>query len=204
MDRHSIFSRYGYYLTPGRVVTAAVTIIHSLAIATLFCLVPLLCVGCEPPSAPAVNSPPAPPPPTVSAETSTDATPAVDSVNRVEPFANNHGNTQPSAPSGQPSIQLSAGVALPQLLPDGTQIGVSVDYKVSGNLKSSRYVLVLESNAGAISEPVQLSSAGGTLQGFFPPSVRPEHQPFRARIDEISATGKSVPASNTLPLRTSY
>jgi hypothetical protein len=204
MVRHSIFSRHGYYSTPGRVIAVAATILRSLAIAILFGILPLLYGGCEPPSTPSVTAPPAPPPPPASTETGTDETLAVDPVKRLEPFANNHGNPQPSAPSEQPSILLSAGIALPQLLPDGTQLGVSVDYRVSGSLKSSRYVLVLESNAGAISVPVQLSSAGGTLQGFFPPSVRPEHQPFRARIDEFPATGKSVPASNTLPLRTSY
>jgi len=133
----------------------------------------------------------------------------VDSTNSIEPFAARHGiqpreqNSPRSAPS-EPPIHLSAGVALPQLLPEGTQIGVSVDYKINGNLKSSRYFLVMESSAGAIAVPVQLSPIGGTLQGFFPPSVRPEHQPFRVRIDEAPATGNAVHASNTLPLQTSY
>ena len=81
---------------------------------------------------------------------------------------------------------------------------MSVDYKVSGNLSSSRYFLVVESSMGKTSLPVQLSSSGGTLQGFLPPSVRPEHQPFRARIDELPSAGNGVPVSNTLPLQTNY
>jgi hypothetical protein len=112
------------------------------------------------------------------------------------------GNYQsPTAPR-QPAIRLSAGVALPQLLPEGTQIGVSVDYKLTGQLnQSSRYVLVVESNAGSLGVPVTLSPSGGTLQGFLPLEVRPEHAPFRARIDEHPPSGSPVAASNTLPLQ---
>jgi len=109
-----------------------------------------------------------------------------------------------SARSQQPPIHLSAGVALPQLLPEGTQMGVSVDYKINGPLKSSRYVLVIESSAGQLALPIKLSPLGGTLHDFLPPSIRPEHKPFRARIDEHQGTGNAVPASNTAPLQTSY
>jgi hypothetical protein len=52
--------------------------------------------------------------------------------------------------------------------------------------------------------PVKLSPMRGTLQDFLPPSVRPEHKPFRARIEEKRSTGNSVQSSNTVPLRTSY
>jgi hypothetical protein len=109
-----------------------------------------------------------------------------------------------SARSEQPPIHLSAGVALPQLLPEGTQVGVSVDYKVNRPLHSSRYVLVIESSAGQLTLPIKLSPMGGTVQDFLPLSVRPEHKPFRARIDELPPTGNSVQASNTVPLQTSY
>jgi hypothetical protein len=101
---------------------------------------------------------------------------------------------------------LSAGVALPQLLPEGTQIGVSVDYKVSGRLNgSARYALVVESSAGPIAVPVKLSPEGGTLQGFLPLSVRPEHKPFSARVEELApGSRRSVIVSNRLDLQTSY
>jgi hypothetical protein len=181
----------------------AAMIVRSLVIVTLFGLLPLLYCGCEPP---VVNAPPTPPPPPVSAETGAGVSLSVESANSVS----GHGSQPPeqnsprSVQGEQPPILLSAGVALPQLLPEGTQIGVSVDYKISGNLKSSRYFLVMESSAGAIAVPVKLSPMGGTLQGFFPPSVRPEHQPFRARIEEAPATGNPVHASNTVMLHTSY
>jgi hypothetical protein len=81
---------------------------------------------------------------------------------------------------------------------------VSVDYKTSGELKSYPYVLVIESSAGELALPVKLSPMGGTLQEFLPPSVRPEHKPFRARIEEKRSTDSSVPASNTVLLQTSY
>lgn len=84
-------------------------------------------------------------------------------------------------------------------------MGVSVDYRLRGSLKtSSRYVLVVESNAGETAVPVTLSPEGGTLQGFLPLEVRPEHQPFQARIDEIPPGGKRSRVSNTVSLATSY
>jgi hypothetical protein len=119
----------------------------------------------------------------------------------------------PAAPTSLPTpssgggkfISLSAGVALPQLLPEGTQIGVSVDYRLSGSLKtSSRYFLVVESKAGEIALPVTLEPAGGTLQGFLPLAIRPEHEPFRAQIDELPAGGKRTMVSNSAVLATSY
>jgi hypothetical protein len=111
----------------------------------------------------------------------------------------------PSEPTSKsPTIRLSAGVALPQLLPEGTQIGVSVDYVLGGTSQSScQYVLVIESSAGEIGMPVQLEPRG-TLQGFLPPTVRPEHKPFHARIDEIPPCGKAVRISNSAVLATSY
>jgi len=181
-------------------------IFRSLAIIALFGFAPVLFGGCEPPSAPIVNAPPVPPPPPASAEPGLE----VASPESKEPFAegrdsqSHQQDSSRSARSEQPPIHLSAGVALPQLLPEGTQMGVSVDYKINGGLMSSRYVLVIESGAGEFALPVKLSPMRGTLQDFLPPSVRPEHKPFRARIDEYPATGNPVQASNTVPLQTSY
>ena len=187
-------------------------IFRSLAIVTLFGLAPVLFGGCEPPPAPTANAPPVPPapPPPAPAETDTESASAVVSPESKEPFAGDRGSqsSQPdssrSARSEQLPIHLSAGVALPQLLPDGTQVGVSVDYKINGRLKSSRYVLVIEFSAGQFALPVKLSPMRGTLQDFLPSSVRPEHKPFRARIDEYPATGSPIQASNTVSLQTNY
>ncbi|MEX2173665.1 MAG: hypothetical protein WD872_04835 [Pirellulaceae bacterium] len=110
------------------------------------------------------------------------------------------------APAPTLAIHLSAGVAVPQSLPEGTQIGVSVDYEIRGELhRSSRYYLVVESSVGETRVEVTLSPTGGTIQGFCPVSVRPEHQPFHARIDEHpGGASQPVPASNRAPLKTSY
>jgi hypothetical protein len=119
-------------------------------------------------------------------------------------------NTSPTPASGslpaKPTVQLSAGVAVPQSLPGGTQIGVSVDYRVSGTLHpSARYALVVESGAGELALEVRLAAEGGTLQSFLPLAVRPEHQPFRARV-EMLLPGESQPTkiSNTANLQTNY
>ena len=155
-------------------------------------------------AAPAPESPSEPPPPSdvqpsgipgVSAQ----GLPTGDPFFRPESTAPT--STAP-APS-QPTIRLSGGIALAQTLPNGTQIGVSVDYRITGQLKSSaRYALVIETGAGEMSIPAKISPQGGTLMGFLPPSVRPEHGPFSARIDEVvSSGGKGAIVSNRLALR---
>jgi hypothetical protein len=114
-------------------------------------------------------------------------------------------STSATAPI-KPAVQLSAGVAVPQLLPEGTQIGVSVDYRVSGTLHpSARYALVIESGSGELALEVRLAAPGGTLQSFLPLAIRPEHQPFRARV-EMLLPGESQPTkiSNTANLQTNY
>ena len=112
----------------------------------------------------------------------------------------------PTSPTRQPIVRLSAGAALPQLLPEGTQVGVSVDYRVTGRLSTSaRYALVVESAGGQVAVPVELASRGGTIEGFLPATVRPEHKPFRAWIDELAPGSRSsVMVSNKLDLQTSY
>ena len=90
----------------------------------------------------------------------------------------------PPAAYAQPSIRLSAGVALPQSLPIGTTMGFSVDYQFTGGEPgTSPYVWVIEVSKGqTIKQPVQLQ-ARGTLQGFFPP-LRPENGPFSTHIED--------------------
>jgi len=108
----------------------------------------------------------------------------------------------PSEPAVKASIRLSTGIALPQTLPDGTQVGVSVDYKVTGQLDTSaKYVWVIESRQGEIAMEVKLSPQGGNLAGFLPISIRPGDSPFRAWIDEVSTSGSRVRVSNVESLR---
>ena len=114
--------------------------------------------------------------------------------------------TQETTPTAaEPYIQLSAGVAVPQLLPEGTQVGLSVDYRIAGPIPTSaKHELVVDSIAGATRVPVTISPEGGTLQGFLPPNVRPEHQPFTAHIEETRSSGQGRAVSRSVPLQTSY
>ena len=99
-------------------------------------------------------------------------------------------------------IRLSVGLALPQTLPDGTQVGVSVDYKLLGSLKpSAKYLWVVQSAKNEVTMEVKLSQQGGNLANFLPYEIRPEHGPFKARIDEVTTSGSRVCVSNVEPLQ---
>lgn len=108
------------------------------------------------------------------------------------------------ASSTMPAIHLSAGVAVPQSLPTGTAMGVSVDYRAQGSLSSSsRYVVVVKSAAGEAVNEVQLESSG-TFAAFFL-ELKPEHRPFTVRIEEIPAGSlRRVVISNEVNLKTDY
>jgi len=185
-------------------------IFRLLMVVILFGLGVALFGGCDRAPEPVVTAPPAPPPlpPAEFGESGAEAVPAVVGPQSQAPRAEDQGTQSRgpsrSAASDRPPIHLSAGVAVPQLLPEGTQMGVSVDYEITGRLNSSRYVLVIESSAGQFVVPVTLAPERGTVQEFLPPSVRPEHKPFRVRIEERASAGNPVPASNTVPLQTSY
>ena len=185
-------------------------IFRLFAIATLIGIGPTLFAGCDPPPAPVANTPPAPPPPPPPASVSTGSEVASPAAGPKSPVPLADFQVTPSNDSSRSAqleqlpIHLSVGVAVPQLLPEGTQIGVSVEYAITGRLNSSQYHLVIESSAGHCALPVNLSPMRGTLQDFLPPSVRPEHKPFKARIEEKPSKGHSVPVSNTVALQTSY
>ena len=101
----------------------------------------------------------------------------------------------PQRPAG-PSIRLSAGVALPQSLPTGTAMGISVDYVFTAGqpLSSQRYVWVIEpAKADPVKQPVQLCQSG-TLQAFFT-QLRPEHGPFQAHIESSDGSRLSTSIS---------
>jgi len=110
--------------------------------------------------------------------------------------------TEPTSSAAKPSIRLSVGIALPQTLPDGTQIGVSVDYKLTGNLNpSAKYLWVIQSRQGETAMEVQLKPQGGNLASFLPIAIRPEDSPFKAWIDEVSTSGSRLRVSNVESLQ---
>ncbi len=79
--------------------------------------------------------------------------------------------------------RLRAGIALPQTLPDGTQVGFSVDYRFRTYTPDpqARYVWEIRQGDGNIQQlDVQITGKQGTLSQFLP--VRPEQGPFTSRI----------------------
>ncbi len=87
-------------------------------------------------------------------------------------------------PSQRPAIKLSAGVAVPQSLPTGTAMGVSVDYRfIAGQPGSSPYLWVIQPGKGQTAKkPVQLQPQGN-LQ-MFVLQFRPENGPFHTHIED--------------------
>lgn len=102
------------------------------------------------------------------------------------------------------AIRLSAGIAVPQSLPGGTVMGISVDYSANAALnRSSQYVWVIKSAAGEIRSEVKLD-ASGNLSAFFQ-QLKPEHRPFSARIEEVPpGSERRIVVSNELALKTDY
>jgi hypothetical protein len=112
--------------------------------------------------------------------------------------------SQSPASRGVPAIRLSAGIAVPQSLPTGTAMGMSVDYQIAGPLNlSSQYMWVVSSQAGENVEVAAPLQTMGTLQAFFS-QLRPEHRPFHCHIDEISPGGRRTRVSNVATMQTSY
>ena len=106
-------------------------------------------------------------------------------------------------PRARTLFRLSAGVAVPQSLPTGTAMGMSVDYQSGGLNQSSRYVWVVKSEGGGNVEQPFEPLAQGTLQTFFL-DLRPEHRPFNSHIEEISPSGRRTRVSNVAVMQTSY
>lgn len=164
---------------------------------------------------PAAEYVPMPSSPILGAETPDSAVPGIDepapAIDGSQPAAADPPANPPEPPSlpasppparppqspAAPAIDLSAGVALPQSLPTGTAMGMSVDYVFTAGepLPSQRYVWVIEPAMGdPLRQPVQLSSRG-TLQAFFP-RLHPRNGPFRTHIE--SPDGSRVSASVSL------
>ncbi|TWU14182.1 hypothetical protein CA54_30250 [Symmachiella macrocystis] len=95
----------------------------------------------------------------------------------------------PDAVQGQQAVEskwpgkLKTGIALPQTLPNGTQIGFSVDYRFRTYTPNpqAQYVWEIRQGDGSIEQlAVQITGRMGTLSQFLP--VRPEQGPFSSRI----------------------
>ena len=101
-------------------------------------------------------------------------------------------------------MNLSAGIAVPQSLPTGTVMAISVDYEVYAELKPSfRYALVVKSGAGEIVSEFKPQSSGN-LSVFFQ-QLKPEHRPFTARIEELTpGSNRRTIVSNEVTLKTDY
>jgi len=108
------------------------------------------------------------------------------------------------APTPERFIHLSAGIAVPQSLPVGTVMAISVDYERYAELKtSSRYALVVKSTGGEIVNEVQLQPSGNL--SVFIQQFKPEHRPFTARIEELTlGSNRRTIVSNEVTLKTDY
>jgi hypothetical protein len=122
----------------------------------------------------------------------------------VEPHSDSHATRPTPNPSANRPLRfiakLSAGTALPQTLPTGTAMGMSVDYVLQGELPASAAatVWVIESAQGEQAIPVQLN-AKGNLMTFV--NMRPEHGPFRSYLAVVYSDGRKVPISRKIDMR---
>jgi hypothetical protein len=101
------------------------------------------------------------------------------------------------------SIQLSAGVALAQTLPDGTGMLFSVDYRFSqrSNDQSLRYYWVIIPDRGdPITTEVRLG-ASGTLT-HVERGMRPEIGPFQCRLEaQHPADSQRFKVTGAVPMK---
>ena len=118
-----------------------------------------------------------------SVQPATPAQPAVPAT-PAAPAAPATPEPPPPAAVGQSSIQLSAGVALPQTGPEGTLMSFSVDYEfVQGEPSPEGYVWVIErAHGNPARQSVKLSKQGNLpilIQGW-----RPEDGPFQTHLED--------------------
>ncbi len=115
--------------------------------------------------------------------------------------------TRPGAPlpsGSQPRFpaQLSAGMALPQSLPTGTALGMSVDYVLLETLPTAavQAVWVIESaQAGNAEVPVRLAAQGNLMT--FITNMKPEHGPFHSYLAVVFSDGHREPISPQIEMR---
>lgn len=100
-------------------------------------------------------------------------------------------------------VKLSAGVALPQLLPTGTAIGLSVDYEIVRPLPTSAQQVMWVIEAGGnrrVEFPVRLDQQRGNLMTFAP-ELKPEHGPFRCHFEVVMPDGARQIISPTAAMK---
>ena len=126
-------------------------------------------------------------------------------------LASNGGGSPPVAPSRgvpptgtqpQMCVKLSAGVVLPQSLPGGTAMGLSVDYVLVGSLPTSSgpIVWVIKSAKGGSAEVVVRLAERGNLMTFVT-SMRPEHGPFQSYLAIVLTDGGRLPISPKIEMK---
>lgn len=141
-------------------------------------------VAQQPSSAPAAQPPAISPPPV-----------------RPPAIAPGAAGTEAATASGS-VVALSTGVALQQTLPEGTAIGVSVEYEFIRGAPASgaRYALVVQpARGGAVELPVQLEASGTILAYTY--DLRPDQAPFTASLHEFTAGGETRSLSESVKLR---
>jgi hypothetical protein len=195
---------------------STVTMVTSKAVTwrrIAFVSLAMLCAlpGCDeqsvPPVAPVNKSkPPEPPVGRRRDESSPAAAPTSQQGNANAQY----GNTPVTAPVTSPSpgtplqvaVQLSAGVALPQSLPTGTAMAMSVDYVVQGTLPTDakQVVWVIESAQGSVDVPVTLAAQGNLMT--FVTVMKPEQGPFHSYLAVVFSDGRKEAISAKADMRT--
>jgi hypothetical protein len=124
--------------------------------------------------------------------------------------APSQGNAAAAQPNAAPAAdappqfcaRLSAGTAVPQSLPTGTAMGMSVDYTLLSTLPTSvtGTFWVIESAQGATANvPVQLQAQGNLMT--FVTDMRPDDGPFHSYLAMVLADGRKVPISARTEMR---
>jgi hypothetical protein len=113
------------------------------------------------------------------------STPTANSVSNEPAKPADVGNPQAKAPASGKKIKLSAGVALPQTMPEGAAMSFSVDYRFTEGLPAATpYVWVIERSWGEPAKvPVTLDDREGNLMTFVP-QWRPNEGPFQAHLED--------------------
>ena len=105
-------------------------------------------------------------------------------------------------PANPTPIKLSAGVALPQLGPEGTLMMFSVDYRfLEGRPNPDvKYAWIIQPAKGDPLEQIVKLKRADNLQAIVP-QWRPENGPFKTYIDEVSPDGTRRTISPSVDLR---
>jgi hypothetical protein len=100
-------------------------------------------------------------------------------------------------------IRLSAGVALPQTLPEGTTVMCSMDYEWTegGPQQECEYVWVVElGNGQRVAIPANVSKRRGTIQTILH-GIRPDQGPFKGAVFIKSPGANPEPISDFVKLK---